>query len=102
MKVGKTTKKLVKDVTINDLAVMVKNGFDSVDKRFEQIDGKLGQVDGRLTNLEVKVNEINTRLIDVEKDVSTIKRYLVYREEFEDLMARVKYLESKLNVNSGK
>ena len=30
-----------------------------------------------------------------------IKRF-VYRYEFEDLMARVKYLETKLNIDSGK
>jgi len=39
-----------KDITINDLAVMVQKGFNGVDKRFEQIDKRL---DGMVTKAEM-------------------------------------------------
>ncbi len=77
-----------------NLARMIKNGFDEtakkvdVDKRFEQVDNRLDHIDARLSN--------------IEQDIAEIKKHFVYRYEFEDLMARVKYLEQKLGVESGK
>ena len=34
-----------KKVTIEDLAVMVKKGFDSVDKRFDGVDDRLDRIE---------------------------------------------------------
>lgn len=39
-----------KDITINDLAIMVKHGFDGMDKRFSGMDKKID-------DLEVHVNK---------------------------------------------
>lgn len=38
----------------------------------------------------------------VEKDIMAVRHNLVYREEFEALRARVKNIEGKLKINSGK
>ena len=84
-----------------NLAAMVKSGFDEtakkadVDARFEQIDQRLEQIDQRL-------DHVDARLLVIERDIAEIRSHFVYREEFEDLMARVKYLEKKLNIESGK
>jgi hypothetical protein len=79
-----------------NLARMVKTGFDEVNNKFE----------GRFERLETRVEdgfrETNARLSTIEQDISEIKKHFVYRYEFDDLMARVKYLESKLGVESGK
>ncbi|TSC75569.1 MAG: hypothetical protein G01um101430_411 [Parcubacteria group bacterium Gr01-1014_30] len=66
-----------KKVTIEDLARMVKRGFDGVDKRFDRVDKKLERMEKRLEGI-------------------------VYRTEFEKLEFRVKELEDLLAVGSGK
>ena len=68
-----------KDITINELAVMVKNGFDSVYERFDE---KFGQMDVRMDKLENNQRMILTRLEDV-----------VYKTELDQLKERVKIIE---------
>lgn len=41
-----------KQVTIEDLAVMVKHGFDSVDKQFEKVAKRFNAVDEQLNRIE--------------------------------------------------
>ncbi len=92
---------MAKKITIEDLALMVQRGFDEtakkadVDRRFDDIDKRFEQVDNRLDHMDA-------RLSNIEQDIAEIKKHFVYRYEFEDLMARVKYLEQKLGVESGK
>ncbi len=52
--------------------------------------------------MENSLSYTNARLEVIERDVSEIKRDSVKRIEFEDLMARVKYLEVRAGVVSGK
>lgn len=82
-------------ITIEKLAGMVKDGFDESDKKSEEANRKLASIDGRLGHMDA-------RLSSIEKDISEIKNRFVYRIEFEDLAAGVKYLESKLKIESGK
>ena len=91
-----------KDITINDLAVMVKNGFDQMDERFDKIDKRFLSVEGRLNNLEDGMGNLDSRMSGLERELSAVRYHLVYKEDFEDLMARVKYIESKLKIESGK
>ncbi|HBB56978.1 TPA: hypothetical protein DEW47_03885 [Patescibacteria group bacterium] len=111
---------LKKEVTIDDLALMVAKGFEEthkimderfkrVDERFEQIDRRFDQIDARFEGIDArfervdeKMDHINARLSYIERDVSEIRQHLVYRHEFDDLMSRVKYMEEKLNIDSGK
>ncbi|MEK7192885.1 MAG: hypothetical protein AAB682_01995, partial [Patescibacteria group bacterium] len=88
--------------TVDDLAIIVKKGFDSVDQRFDTVDKKFNRVEGRLVNLEVGIEESNSRLRNVERDVSHIHNNGVFNTEFEDLSSRVKYIERKLSIQSGK
>ena len=84
-------KKYIQDTVgeaVDSFARIVGKGFEGVDKRFEKLDGE--------------VQHINATLSVMSQDVAEIKKHFVYRYEFEDLMARVKYLETKLNINSGK
>ncbi len=89
-------------VTTNDLAKMVKAGFDGVDKHFEQVDKRFEQVDKRFERLEVRVENgfrnVDARFNMLEKDI----KEFVTHDEFEDLAGRVKYCERKLGVKSGK
>lgn len=73
-----------KNVTIDDLARMVKSGFDSVDKRFDGVDGKFIGIEKRLDNLERGQEDIKLRLDNV-----------AYRFELLELQRRVELLEKK-------
>lgn len=101
------------NANIENLAVAVKRGFDAVDKRFEQVDARFESIDMRFESidtrfekLEAKVDDgfshVNARLLTMERDIAEIRAHFVYREEFEDMMARLKYVEKKLNIESGK
>lgn len=70
-----------KNITINDLAVMMKNSFD-------------GQAE-----------IVNKRFDKVEKDLTIIKSQLagvVYKPDFDKLEMRVEYLENTLNLPAKK
>ena len=76
-----------KETTNEDLARMVKKGFDGTDKRFDKMDQRLEKVDARLDNLEQGQDEIKLRLDNV-----------AYRFEVEDVKKRVKKIEFKLGI----
>lgn len=80
---------MAKKVTLDNLAGMIKRGFDGADKRF---DG----VDKRLFNLESGQEGINKRLASLEIGQEDIKLRLdnvVYRFELVELQKRVDQLE---------
>ena len=80
---------------IDTLAVIIKKGFDSVDARFDAMDGRLGKVENEMIDM-------SARLRSVERNVEYIHDHMVFQEGFEDLTARVKYLETKMGIDSGK
>ena len=82
-----------KNVTIDDLAIMVQKGFDGVDISFDRIEGKLDKAEGRLIKIEIRMD-------NVESDTEEIRKlqivHTMYRDEFEKLQNRVKALEKLL------
>lgn len=56
---------MVKRVTNEELALMIKDGFEGVDERFEKVDERFEKVEERLENLELGQNRIERKL-DVE------------------------------------
>jgi len=56
-----------KKVTIEDLAGMVKRGFDSVDKRFEQVDQRFDSVDKRFEQVDKRFEQVDKRFEQVDK-----------------------------------
>ena len=87
-----------KVTTIEGLAIMVAKGFDGVDKRFKE-------VDKRFDNLEERMNDgfdhVHARLSSIERDVAEIRKSLISRNEFEDILGRISYIERKLGIISG-
>lgn len=99
------------------LARMVADGFGHTDKKIDGVDKKVDAVDRkvddlakksglRFMELESKMDEgfknVDSRLLVIERDIAEIRSHFVYRNEFEDLAIRVKYLETKLGLESGK
>ncbi|XOB46455.1 MAG: hypothetical protein ACKKMV_03325 [Candidatus Nealsonbacteria bacterium] len=80
-------KKNTKNTTINQLARMIKRGFDGVDKNFNKADKRFDKIETKLTNLENGQEEIKLKLDRV-----------AYRFEVEELDRRLKRVESKLGL----
>lgn len=70
-----------KQITTNQLARMIKEGFDGVDKKFEQVSTKaqFESLEKRLTVVEGDVKYIKDNLksaVELEKEVDYIKNTL--------------------------
>ncbi|MEK7139189.1 MAG: hypothetical protein AAB817_00635 [Patescibacteria group bacterium] len=96
-------------ITLDNLAGMIKTGFDEVGVRFDSVEGRLtvlehgqAETNGRLTSLEHGQAETNGRLTVLERGQEEIKLRLgnvAYRFELNDLDRRVKILEQKADVS---
>lgn len=96
-----------------ELGGMVARGFNAVNSRIDDLDHRLGGrldgvdqrldgIDQRLDGVDQRLDHLDARMGRMEADLAEIRGNIVYRHEFEDLMARVKYIEAKLKIKSGK
>ncbi len=81
---------------------LVDKRFEQMDKRFEQIDKRFELVDKRFEQIDDKLLHIDARLNTIEHDIDEVRRHFVYRDEFEDALARLTVVEKKLGVKGGK
>lgn len=82
----KTSKiKKKKNVSLNDLALMMGRGFNevhekidkgfaAVDERFEHIDERFGRIDERLESIDGRFEHIDERFGRVDEDIAELKR----------------------------
>jgi hypothetical protein len=70
---------MTKEMTINDLAEMVKQGFDSVDKRFDALENKhetrFQSIEHSLEDLKLRLNEVayQFQVDDHEKRIKNLE-----------------------------
>lgn len=82
-----------KNITLDDLAGMVKRGFDGVDKRFNETakKGDIDRIESALRNFReenaLEHEEIKLRLSQV-----------AYRFELEEMDKRLKRVEAKVGI----
>jgi len=76
-----------KNITINDLAGMIKRGFDGVDKKFDENVKEHRQIFQHLDNIENGVEEVKLKL-----------DHVAYRFEVQELDKRLKRVEIKLGI----
>lgn len=112
---------MVKKITIDTLAVMIKRGFDDVDKRFDDVDKRFDGIDGRLMKLESDTDYLKARVTEIGRTLeehgelldehseelrwlhkkideiigSGSKKAITYKE-FSALVSRVSSLERKI------
>jgi len=83
-----------KEVTINDLAVMVAKGFSNVDKRIDGLEERMDKFEDRVGKFEEKMdyrlNSLSNRI-----DASIDNRVTI--QQYEVLVARVNKIEDKVN-----
>lgn len=89
-----------------ELARLVKSGFDGVDKKFEDVDQKFENIDQKFDKIDQKFDSVDLRFNSIDNelsgihainssmisDISYIKDNVVTRTEFEDLSSRVSTL----------
>ena len=92
-----------KNITNDDLAIMVANGFSSVDKRFDAVDVRFNKVEDRLTKVESeltgvrkRVDELNDNIKSTRQEISKVGDRFVARHEFDTLLTRVIRIEQRL------
>lgn len=98
---------MIEKMTIEDLAEMVKRGFDATATK-EDVQDIATDLEQVATDLQTFREETNARLdhLDaragrVEADIHELQKGIVYRHEFEDVLGRIKYIERKLGIESG-
>ena len=103
-------------ITNEELARMIAKGFENTtddikkldqrmggfDQRMDGFEQRMGGFEQRMGGFEQRMDHLDARMGRMEADLNEIRSNIVYRHEFEDLMARVKYLETKLGIESGK
>jgi hypothetical protein len=80
-------------ITIDDLTRMINEGFKSTATK-DDVKGVEERLTTRLDHLDARVGRI-------EADVHTLRDEMVHRQEFQDVLGRVKYIEKKLGIESG-
>jgi predicted nucleic acid-binding Zn-ribbon protein len=60
-----------KKITIDELAVMIHDGFKAVDEKLAKVDQRFDSLDGRLLNVEGHLTHINARLGRIEQELTT-------------------------------
>jgi len=97
---------------IEQLAVMINNGFENqmkhlderfgkIDERFDKVDERFDKVDEHFDKVDERLDNLDARVGRIEADIHELRGEIVYRHEFEDALGRIKYLEKKLNIESG-
>jgi len=68
-----------KEITIDDLALMVGKGFQSVDKRFDEVDKRLDRMDKRFDRIEKLIlTEHKERIEKLEMQVKELRDLIAF------------------------
>lgn len=84
--------------TIDNLAIMVAKGFDSVEKKFDEVNNRIGKVEKEIGEVKNDIAEVKENLVATRRDVLEIGDRFVPRYEFHDLLICFDKLEQKVNT----
>ena len=62
---------------------------------------KFENVDAQFQGINVRLDHLDARVGRIEADVHTLRDEMVHRQEFQDVLDRVTYIEKKLGIESG-
>jgi len=85
-----------KSITIDDLAKMINEGFKTTATKED-----IRAVNTRFDSVESRLDHLDARVGRIEADVHALRDEMVHRQEFQDVLDRVTYLEKKLGIESG-
>lgn len=89
---------MTKNVKIEDLAIMIKKGFDSVDKRFKSVDKRFDLVDSRFNSIDERFDLVDERFDSVEKEIKSLGELGKRVDLLADDMRVVKTVKEKLGI----
>lgn len=78
----------LKEITINELAVMVQKGFADVDRRFDAIDRRFEAIDQRS-------EASDKRAEGLEYEIAMIKQTMATKDDIRDLDAHIGRFERR-------
>jgi TolA-binding protein len=89
--------------TIEDLAALMMETMASKEdiKRLEDKMATKDDLQELRTEMNERLDHLDARVGRMEADIHELRGEIVYRHEFEDALARIKYLEKKLGIESG-
>jgi hypothetical protein len=94
--------------TIEDLAALIMETMASKEDiqglaTKEDIQGLATKEDIQelRTEMNERLDHLDARVGRMEADIHELRGEIVYRHEFEDALARIKYLEKKFGIESG-
>jgi len=79
--------------SVETLATVINKAFGTVHKQIELLDK-------RVELIEREIQHVNARLNAIEHDVAEIRKHFVYRDEFEDVLTRLKAVEKKVGLKN--
>ena len=85
-----------KKTTIDGLAIMVANGFEGVDKKFNEVKKDINEVKDRLGNVEDRLGNVEESLKSTRRDILGIGDRFVSKHEFNEHLIRFNRLEQKV------
>ena len=91
-------KRIKKNITLDNLAGMVKRGFDGVDKRFDGVDKRLDGVDKRFDKIENTLKNFREENSLEHEEIKLRLSQVAYRFEVEELDRRLKRVEAKVGL----
>jgi predicted nucleic acid-binding Zn-ribbon protein len=81
-------------ITIEDLAVMVKKGFDEMDRRFSKVDQKFIDIDERFDKIENRLDHLEVRFDVLEEKFDNLSDVVVKNHS-----VRIKRTERHLAIS---
>lgn len=94
----------------DNLASMIKQGFDAVDARFEQVDKRFEQVNQRFEQVDKRLDAMDKRFVKIESSLSFLEEgqeeiksrlnNVAYRHELQNLEKRVSGVEKELSART--
>lgn len=96
---------MTKKITLEDLAVMIAEGFNAienrfvgVDQRFISIDQRFVGVEGRLNDLTQEVRQFKKETTDNFERIDLRLQQVAYQSDYRELDQRVTTLERRAGV----
>jgi hypothetical protein len=86
--------------TIEDLASMINEGFKTTASKEDigEVRQEMQAMEGRLTT---RLDNLDARVGRIEADVHGLRDEMVHKQEFQDALDRITYIEKKLGIESG-
>jgi 3-dehydroquinate dehydratase len=85
-----------KTTTIEDLARMINEGFKTTATKED-----IRAVHARFDAVESRLDHLDARVGRIEADVHALRDEMGHRQECQDVLDRVTYIEKKLGIESG-